>query len=81
MVQQFNWAGDDINLHGQADSDWAGHRQNMKSAHGGVITRSAHCVRAWSTSRSALALSSGAAELVRDDESGGTDQWCDQHGK
>ena len=35
MVQQFNWTGDDTTLQGYFD--WAGDRQNMKSASGGVI--------------------------------------------
>ena len=35
----------------------------MKSTSGGVIMRSGHCIKAWSTSQSALALSSGEAEL------------------
>ena len=57
MVQQFRWAGDDTNLHGYADSDWAGDRQNMKSTNGGVIMWSGHCMKAWSISQSAMALS------------------------
>ena len=63
MVQQFHWASDDTNLHGYADSDWAGDRQNMKSTSGGVIMWSGHCIKAWPISQSALALSSGEAEL------------------
>ena len=63
MVQQLYWAGDDTNLHGYADSDWAGDRQNMKYTSGGVIMRNGHCIKAWSTSQSALALSSGEAAL------------------
>ena len=35
----------------------------MKSTSGGVIKRSEHCITAWSTAQSALALSSGEAEL------------------
>ena len=60
---QFHWAGDDSNLHCYADSDWAGDRQNMRSTSGGVIMWSGHCIMAWSASQSALALSSGEAEL------------------
>ena len=63
MVQQSHWASDDTNLHGYADSDWAGDRQNMKSTCGGVIMWSGHCIKAWSTSQSAFAFSSGEAEL------------------
>ena len=35
----------------------------MKSTSGGVIMWSGQCIKAWSTSQSALALSSGEAEL------------------
>ena len=63
MVQQFHWTGDDTNLQGYADSDWAGDRQNMKSTSGGVIMWSGYCTKAWSTSQSALALSSEGAAL------------------
>ena len=54
MVQQFQ---------GYADSDWARDPQDMKSTSGGVIMRSGHCTKAWSTSQSVLALSSQVAEL------------------
>ena len=63
MVQQFHYTGDDTNLQGYADSDWAGDCQNTKSTSGGVIMRSARCRKARSTSQSALALSSGEADL------------------
>ena len=63
MVQQFHWTGDDTKLQGHVDSDLAGDRQNMKSTSGGVIMRSGHCTKAWSTSQSALALASREAEL------------------
>ena len=76
MVQQFYWAGDDTNHHGYADSDWAGDRQNMKSTSGGVIMWSGHCINAWSTSQSAMALSSGEAELYAMTKSGSSAQWC-----
>ena len=45
MVQQFNWAGHDTNLQCYTDSDWAGDRQNMKSASDGVIMWSEHCTK------------------------------------
>ena len=61
MVKQFHWTGDDTFL--QGDSDWAGDPQDMKSTSGGVIMRSGHCTKVWSTSQSVWALSSGEAEL------------------
>ena len=80
MVQQFHWTGDDTNLHGYADSDWAGDRQNMKSTSGGVIMWSGHCIKAWSTSQSALAFKLRRSRIVRHDKSGSSAQWCNQHG-
>ena len=63
MVQQFRWTGDDTNLQGYADSEWAGDCQNMASTSGGEIMRSGQCRKALTTSQSALALSKGVAEL------------------
>ena len=63
LLQEFHRAGDDTNLHGYADSDWAGGRQNMKSTSGGVLMWSGHCIKARSTSQCAVALSPGEAEL------------------
>ena len=45
VQQQFHWTGDDTDLQGYADSDWARDRQNMKSTSGGVIMRSGHCIK------------------------------------
>ena len=64
LVQRFEWAEkEETNLVGFADSDWAGDRRDMKSTSGGVIMWGRHCLKAWSTSQSTAALSSGEAEL------------------
>ena len=64
LVQSFAWVDlQDLHLQGFADSDWAGDRQDMKSTSGGVIMWGGHCLKAWSTSQSTVALSSGEAEL------------------
>ena len=47
----------------EAHRNGKGIRQNMTSTNGGVIMWSGHCTKAWSTSQSALALSSREAEL------------------
>ena len=78
MVQQFHWTGD-TNLKGYVDTDWPRDRQNMKFTSGGVIMWSGHCVKACSTSQSALSSSSGETE--RDDKRGSSAQWRDRRGR
>ena len=63
LVQHFKWAEHDVSIEGFADSDWAGDKATMKSTSGGVVMWGPHCIKAWSTSQSTLALSSGEAEL------------------
>ena len=46
-----------------ADSDWGGDRRSRKSTSGGAIMLGAHCVRTWSSTQSAIALSSAEAEF------------------
>ena len=44
------------------DSDWAGCKRTRKSTNGGVIWLGNHCIKAWSVTQAALALSSAEAE-------------------
>ena len=81
MVQHCHWTGDDTNLQGHVGSDLAGDGQNMKSTSSGVIMRSGHCMKAWSTSQSALALASREAELYAMTEVDSSAQWRIQHGQ
>ena len=45
------------------DSDWGGDRVSRKSTSGGVICLGGHCVRTWSSTQGAIALSSAEAEF------------------
>ena len=45
------------------DSDWAGDRETRKSTSGGAILIGSHCLRTWSTTQGAIALSSAEAEF------------------
>jgi len=64
LVQVFRWTNDwDTELVGYADSDWAGSRSDMRSTSGGAITWGDHCLKAWSSTQTTVALSSGEAEL------------------
>ena len=46
-----------------ADSDWAGDRRSRKSTSGGAIMLGEHCLRTWSSTQGAIALSSAEAEF------------------
>ena len=44
------------------DSDWAGCRVTRKPTSGGLVMWGSHVIRTWSTTQSAIAMSSGEAE-------------------
>ena len=44
------------------DSDWAGDQKSRKSTSAGIIMLGGHCLRTWSTTQDAIALSSCEAE-------------------
>ena len=46
-----------------ADSDWGGNVRDRKSTSGGFWTLGGHCMKTWSASQGAYALSSAEAEL------------------
>ena len=46
-----------------ADSDWGGDRVSRKSSSGGAIMLGVHCIRTWSSTQGAIALSSAEAEF------------------
>ena len=46
-----------------ADSDWGGDRRSRKSTSGGAIMLGGHCLRTWSSTQGAIALSSAEAEF------------------
>ena len=46
-----------------ADSDWGGDRLSRKSTSGGAIMLGGHCIRTWSSTQGAIALSSAEAEF------------------
>ena len=45
------------------DSDWGGNRVSRKSTTGGAILFGSHCLRTWSSTQGAVALSSAEAEF------------------
>ena len=50
-------------FHTAADSDWGGNHKDRKSTSGGVWMLGEHCIKTWSASQGAVALSSAEAEF------------------
>ena len=46
-----------------SDSDWGGRRGSRKSTSGGCILLGKHCIKTWSSTQGAVALSSAEAEF------------------
>ena len=63
LVTKYAWQGEESQILGYSDSDWAGCRQTGKSTSGGVIMLGSHMVKSWSTTQANVALSSGEAEF------------------
>ena len=49
--------------HTASDSDWGGNRKDRKSTAGGMWMIGDHCIKTWSASQGAIALSSAEAEF------------------
>ena len=64
MVSRFDFQGEQGEVSGYSDSDWAGCRRTAKSTSGGAIMRGGHCLKTWSSTQKSITLSSGEAELV-----------------
>ena len=45
------------------DADWSGDKRSRKSTSGGTAMRGKHCLRTWSTTQGAIALSTAEVEL------------------
>ena len=63
VVWKFEWQEEVGHVQVFADSDWGGDRRSRKSTSGGAILLGRHCVRTWSSTQSAIALSSAEAEF------------------
>ena len=63
VVWRFAWQEEVGSVQVFADSDWGGDRRSRKSTSGGAILLGSHCVRTWSSTQSAIALSSAEAEF------------------
>ena len=63
-VFQYEWQGEDQEVDGYTDSDWAGCKQTGKSTSGGAIMIGDHFIKGYSRTQKAVTLSSAEAELV-----------------
>ena len=64
LVWTYAWStGDAEKLHAFSDTDFAGCRRTRRSTSGGAILRGNHCLKAYSTTQTTIALSSAEAEL------------------
>jgi hypothetical protein len=63
VLWEFRWQDEPKYARVFGDSDWGGSRKDRKSTSGGVWMLGEHCIKTWSCSQGAYALSSAEAEL------------------
>ena len=63
VIWDFPWQDECREVNVYADSDWGGRRGSRKSTSGGLVMVGAHCVKTWSSTQGAYALSSAEAEF------------------
>ena len=63
VVWEFKWQDEPRFCHVASDSDWGGTSRDRRSTSGGVWMLGDHCIKTWSVSQGAYALSSAEAEL------------------
>ena len=63
MIWRHCWQEEAENMVAKADSDWGGSRGDRRSTSGGLIMIGSHCIKTWSSTQGAIALSSAEAEF------------------
>ena len=63
VVWQYCWQDEAEYMLTKSDSDWGGGREDRRSTSGGVIMLGSHCIKTWSKTQGAVALSSAEAEF------------------
>ena len=63
VAWRFEWQEEVGGVQAFADSDWGGDRRTRKSTSGGALQLGCHCIRTWSSTQSAIALSTAEAEF------------------
>ena len=60
---EFPWQDEGHEVKVYSDSDWGGRRGSRKSTSGGCLMIGNHCIKTWSSTQGAVALSSAEAEF------------------
>ena len=63
VIWEFPWQDECKEVHAYGDSDWGGRRGSRKSTSGGLVMLGKHCIKTWSSTQGAVALSSAEAEF------------------
>ena len=63
VVWGYRWQEGGEILKVKTDSDWGGSRWDRKSTSGGMLALGSHCLKTWSATQGAVALSSAEAEF------------------
>jgi hypothetical protein len=63
VVWRFEWQAEVDTVEVYSDSDWGGKVGSRKSTSGGAILMGKHCIKTWSSTQGATALSSAEAEF------------------
>jgi hypothetical protein len=63
VVWNFEWQDEQKFARVFSDSDWGGTSKDRRSASGGTWSLGGHCIKTWSATQGAYALSSAEAEL------------------
>ena len=63
VVWWYEWQEGGSGIRIWADSDWGGSRWDRRSTSGGVLKLGKHCIKTWSSTQGAVALSSAEAEF------------------
>jgi hypothetical protein len=63
VIWTYPWQDDGADLDVYADSDWGGRAGSRKSTSGGAVLLGAHCLKTWSSTQGAVALSSAEVEF------------------
>ena len=64
LITRYEWQGDEHDLTGYSDSDWAGCRVTGKSTSGGAVLVGSHFIKGWSRTQNHVTMSSAEAELI-----------------
>ena len=63
VVWKYDWQDEPSFAHTASDSDWGGTSEDRKSTSAGIWMIGSHCIKTWSASQGAVALSSAEAEF------------------